>query len=256
MQHPPVQRLQLQPVSLADGLSVGAVAHRQRPRRPDQKEISDPAIYPHERKWSHDRSLERRFEQSRLSIQTQVDTHHLNRDGSHAPAQKAGEAGADPGRKQAKPSNGLPITDAKGFILATTGMIAGNPNDAFELKDNLRAAFKFIQRFGISRVGSDFNADSAFDTQAARWTGFNHKVIPKMAENQRSRKKHKRGPKRLFNPEVDKLRLSSERTFAWIDQFRALLVRFDRKAAHFMGAHFIVYTLINLRHLLADEKFQ
>jgi hypothetical protein len=34
------------------------------------------------------------------------------------------------------------------------------------------------------------------------------------------------------------------------------LVRFDRKAAHFMGAHFIVYALINLRHLLADEKFQ
>jgi hypothetical protein len=33
-------------------------------------------------------------------------------------------------------------------------------------------------------------------------------------------------------------------------------LRFDRKAAHFLGAHFIVYALINLRHLLADEKSQ
>jgi len=75
-------------------------------------------------------------------------------------------------------------------------------------------------------------------------------------DNKRSRKKTKRGPKRLFSPQIYKLRFSCERTFAWIDNFRALLVRFDRKAAHFMGAHFIVYALINLRHLLAEEKSQ
>ncbi|GEM_PF-4511263 len=77
-----------------------------------------------------------------------------------------------------------------------------------------------------------------------------------LAHRQRSRKKTKRGPKRLFNPEVYKLRFTSERTFAWMDKFRALLVRFDRKVAHFMGAHYLVYALINLRHLLAKEKFQ
>lgn len=256
MQHPVVQNLQLHPVSVAYGLSVGAVAHRQGRRRPDKKEISYHGVYHHYRKWSRDGSLEGVFAQSILSIQAQVDTHHLNLDGSHAPAKKGGEAVAYQGRKKAKTSNVLPITDANGFILATTGIIAGNHNDAFELKDNLRAAFKFIKRLGISIVGSYFNADSAFDTKAARWTCFNHKVIPNVMENKRSRKKTKRGPKRLFNPEVYKLRFSSERTFAWIDKFRALLVRFDRKAAHFMGAHFIVYALINLRHLLADDKSQ
>lgn len=52
------------------------------------------------------------------------------------------------------------------------------------------------------------------------------------------------------------LRFASERTFAWIDKFCALMARFDRKAAHFMGAHYIVYALINLRHLFAEEKSQ
>jgi hypothetical protein len=235
---------------------VGPSAHRQRPRRPNKKEISYHTVYHHYRKWSRDGSLERVFQHSILSIGEQLDTHHLNLDGSHAPAKKGGEAVAYQGRKKAKTSNVLPITDAKGFILATTEIIAGNHNDAFELKDNLRAAFKFIKRLGISLVGSYFNADSAFDTKAARRTCFNHKVIPNMAENKRSRKHTKRGPKRLFNPDVYKRRFSSERTFAWIDKFRALLIRFDRKAAHFMGAHYIVYTLINLHHLLADEKFQ
>jgi transposase len=256
MQYSVVQSFQLHPVSVAYGLSVATLAHRPCPQRPAKKEISYHAVYHHYRKWSGDGSLERVFEHSIMSIREQIDTHHLNLDGSHAPAKKGGEAVAYQGRKKAKTSNVLPISDATGFILATTGIVAGNHNDAFELKDNLRAAFKFIKRFGISIVGSYFNADAAFDTKAARSTCFNHKVIPNIAENKRSRKKTKRGRKRLFNPSVYKLRFTSERTFAWIDKFRALLVRFDRKATHFMGAHYIVYTLINLRHLLAKEKSQ
>lgn len=235
---------------------MGASAHRQRPQRPPKKEISYHAVYHHWRKWSRDGSLERVFEHSIVSIREQIDTQHLNLDGSHAPAKKGGEAVAYQGRKKAKTSNVLPITDANGFILATTAIVAGNHNDAFELKDNLRAAFKFIKRLGLTLVGSYFNADAAFDTKAARWTCFNHNLVPNIVENTRSRKRAKRGRKRLFNPEVYKLRFTSERTFAWIDKFRALLLRFDRKAAHFMGAHFIVYALINLRHLLAVEKFQ
>jgi DDE superfamily endonuclease len=256
MQHPTLQSLQLYPVSLAYRLSVGASAHRQRLRRPPKKEISYHAVYHHYRKWSRDGSMERVFQHSILCIREQIDTHHLNLDGSHAPAKKGGEAVAYQGRKKAKTSNVLPLTDANGFILATTGIVAGNHNDAFELKDNLRAAFKFIKRLGITIEGSYFNADAAFDTKAARWTCFNHRVIPNIAENKRGRKQPKRGRKRLFNAEVYKRRFSSERTFAWIDKFRALLVRFDRKAAHFMGAHYIVYALINLRHLLATEKSQ
>ena len=256
MQYPAVQSLQLHPVPTAYGVSVGTLAYRPGGRRPDKKEISYHAVYHHYRKWSGDGSLERVFQHSILSIREQLDTHHLNLDGSHAPAKKGGEAVAYQGRKKAKTSNVLPITDASGLILATTGIVAGNHNDAFELKDNLRAAFKFIKRLGIAIAGSYFNADAAFDTKAARATCFNHKLIPNIVENTRSRKHPKRGRKRLFNPEVYKLRFTCERTFAWIDKFRALLVRFDRKAIHFMGAHYIVYSLINLRHLLADKKVQ
>jgi hypothetical protein len=208
MQHSAVQGLQLHPVSTAYGLSVGTLADRQRPRRPEKKEISYHGVYYHYRKWGRDGSLERVFEQSILSIREQIDTHHLNLDGSHAPARKGGEAVGYQGRKKAKTSNVLPITDAHGFILATTGIVAGNHNDAFELKDNLRAAFKFIKRLGIAIAGSYFNADAAFDTKAARWTCFNHKLLPNIVENTRSRKKPKRGRKRLFNRDVYKLRFT------------------------------------------------
>ncbi len=110
MPHRAVQGLQLHPVSVAYGVSVGAFTHRQRSWRPTKKEISYHAIYHHYRKWSGDGSLERIFKHSILSIRTQIDTYHLNLDGSHALAKKGGEAVAYQGRKKAKTSNVLPIT--------------------------------------------------------------------------------------------------------------------------------------------------
>lgn len=221
-----------------------------------EPEISYHAAYYHYRKWSRDGSLARVFEQSIVRIHEQLDPQHFNLDGSHAIAKKGGEAVAYQRRKKAKTSNILPITDANGFIVATTGIVAGNHHDAFDLKDNLRTAFKFMKRLGINLTGSYFNADAAFDTKAARWTCFNHHLIPNMAENTRARKRPKRGRKRLFNPAIYKLRFKAERSFAWVDKFRALLIRFDRKADHFLGAHYIVFALINLRHLFALQKLQ
>jgi transposase len=191
-----------------------------------------------------------------VTIEGDLNLSELNLDGSHIIAKKGGESVAYQGRKRAKTSNILPVTDQAGYILATTPLVAGNHNDAFELKDNLQAAFKFMKRLGLDFQGAYFNADSAFDTKAARKVCFNHGLVPNIAENTRNRKSIKRGRKRLFNPDIYKHRFSSERTFAWIDKFRALLIRYDRKDMYFMGAHFIAFSMVNLRHVLADQKFQ
>lgn len=135
--------------------------------------------------------------------------------------------------------------------MASTGIVPGNRHDAFELTDHLRTAFKSMKRQGLRLQGTFFNADSAFDTRAARKACFNHGLIPNIAENSRNRKKIKRGRKRLFNPVVYKARFTCERTFAWIDKFRALRLRDDRKDINFLGAHHLVFALINLRHLFA-----
>ena len=68
-----------------------------------------------------------------------------------------------------------------------------------------------------------------------------------------NRKGNKRGRKRLFQPEVYKHRFTSERSFAWIDKFRALLLRFDRRDAYYLGGHHIAFAMINLRHVIADQ---
>ena len=219
---------------------------------PEKKEISHDAVYYHFRKWSQDGSLEKVWQGSIMTIASELNLSELNLDGSHAIAKKGGQAVAYQGRKKAKTTNILPVTDGSGYILASTGLLAGNRNDAYNLKPHLQAAFKSIKRLGLDISGAYFNADKAFDTKAARKTCFNHAVIPNIDENQRNRKSVKRGRKRLFNPEVYKHRFTSERSFAWIDKFRALLLRFDRCAIYFLGAHFIAFCLINLRHVLSQ----
>ncbi|HPP63781.1 MAG TPA: hypothetical protein PKV01_11150 [Anaerolineales bacterium] len=74
--------------------------------------------------------------------------------------------------------------------------------------------------------------------------------IPK---NKRNRKKNKRGRKRIFNKGMYKRHFTSERSFAWIDKFRALLVRFDRRDLYFLNEHYIAFTMINIRRLISEK---
>src|SRR5438309_2044831 len=98
-----------------------------------------------------------------------------------------------------------------------------------------------MKRLGLNFRGAYFNADAAFDTREARRVCFRYGLRPNIAENQRKRNSPKRGRPRLFNREVYRHRFSSERDFAWVDKFRALLVRFDRKDAYLLGAHYIAF---------------
>jgi transposase len=155
------------------------------------------------------------------------------------------------GRKKAKTSNILPVTDQQGYIIATTTLIAGNHHASYELKATITQLFNDMQRCKLDYTGACFNADSSFDTREARKMLWNRGVIPNIAENKRNRKTVKRGRRRHFNGDVYKHRFVSERSFAWIDVFKTLLIRFERKAAYCLGFHHLGVALINLRNVLA-----
>lgn len=151
-------------------------------------EISWQAVYDHFRKWSRDGSLTKVWQESVSLIRHELDLSHLNLDGSHTLAKKGGETVAYQGRKKAKTSNILPITDGHGFVRVSTGLVAGNHHDAFDLKHHLQAAFKTLKRLKLLQPGAYFNADTAFDTRDARTTCFNYDLCPNIPENKRNRK--------------------------------------------------------------------
>jgi transposase len=144
------------------------------------------------------------------------------------------------------------LIDANGYIIATTGIIAGNHNDAYEVRATLTKLFQDLRRNKLAYRRALFNADSSFDSRAVRKILWNNGVIPNIDENKRNRKTVKRGRKRHFNRDVYKHRFAIERTFAWIDKFRTLLIRFERKDVFWLGFHLIAFALINLRTVLAE----
>ena len=92
----------------------------------DKKEISYHAVYYHFRKWSRDGSLEGVWQGSIRTISADLNLSELSLDGSHVLAKKGGESVAYQGRKKAKTTNILPIAEGQGFIIASTGLMAGN----------------------------------------------------------------------------------------------------------------------------------
>jgi transposase len=145
----------------------------------------------------------------------------------------------------------LPVTDGNGYIIATTGIIAGNHNDSYALEQKLKQVFADMKRCGLNYKDAVFNMDSSFDTRAARKVLWNRGVKLNIVENKRNRKTVKCGRKRYFNPVVYKNRFVSERTFAWVDKFKTLLIRFERKAAYCLGFHHLAFALINFRGVFA-----
>jgi hypothetical protein len=114
------------------------------------------------------------------------------------------------------------------------------------LPDGLQALKKVAKQVGLVLGGAYLNLDSGFDSKHNRKCIFNAGMIPNIPENPRNRKRPKRGRKRLFNAAIHALRTRVDRTFAWEDKFKRLLLRFEHIQQRHYGMKVLAYTLINL----------
>jgi transposase len=115
------------------------------------------------------------------------------------------------------------------------------------LPEGLKALKKVAKQVGLDLKGAYLNLDAGFDSTANRTCIFNTGMIPNITENPRNRKRPKRGRKRFFNEAIHALRARVDRTFAWEDKFKRLLLRFEHIQQRHFGMKLLAYTLINLR---------
>ena len=113
--------------------------------------------------------------------------------------------------------------------------------------EGLKALKQVAKEVHLDLRGASLNLDGGFDSTRNRKLIFNPGMVPNIKENPRNRKTAKRGRKRLFNAAIHALRLRVERTFAWEDKFKRLLLRFERIQQRHYGMKLLAYTLINLR---------
>jgi transposase len=115
------------------------------------------------------------------------------------------------------------------------------------LPKGLPALKKVAKQGELDLRGAYLNLDGGFDSAHHRKCMFNAGLFPNIKENPRNRKRPKRGRKRFFNEAIHALRTCVERTFAWEDKFKRLLLRFEHFQRRHYGMKLMAYTLINLR---------
>jgi IS5 family transposase len=115
------------------------------------------------------------------------------------------------------------------------------------LPKGLKTLKQVAKEVGLDLRGAYLSLDGGFDSTRNRKMIFNAGMIPNIKENPRNRKTIKRGRKRFFNAAIHALRMRVERTFAWEDKFKRLLLRFEHIQQRHYGMKLLAYTLINLR---------
>jgi transposase len=139
------------------------------------------------------------------------------------------------------------MTDNNGYVLSPLPVAPVNETDMILLPEGLKALKKVAKTVGLDLGGAYLNLDSGFDSKHNRKCIFNAGMIPNIKENPRNRKQMKRGRKRLFNEAIHALRTRVDRTFAWEDKFKRLLLRFEHIQHRHFGMKLLAYTLINVR---------
>jgi hypothetical protein len=221
--------------------------------RDGNPEIHYTTVYKVFAKWADDGSLEHAFVGSvgPLSDHHQLDLRVLHGDGTNTVAKKGGDGIGYSGYKHQKGEKVIAILDNHGYVLAPLPVAPVNEADTVLLPEGLKALKRMAKLTGLALNGSYLNLDGGFDSKSNRKVIFNAGMIPNIKENPRNRKTTKRGRKRLFNKAIHRLRDRVERTFAWEDKFKRLLLRFEHIQRRHYGMKLMAYTLINLRRFCA-----
>lgn len=174
-----------------------------------------------------------------------LDLSSIQLDGTHTPCKRGGEAVAYQGRKKCKTSNMLILVDHQGIPLACSQAVGGNHNDAYNLENTVDTMLRDIRNSTIATEGLFLNADSGFDTKEFRNYCCKNNILSNIDQN----KRNGNAAEYIFDDLLYKCRFVIERTNAWMDGFKAILMRFETNQIHWKSLNLLAFAVILLRQL-------
>jgi transposase len=203
------------------------------------------SVYYHFQKWSKDGSWELVWLIVLEKYRSSLDMSSIQLDGTHTPAKRGGEKVAYQGRKKSKTSNLLFLSDSQGIPIACSTPEAGNHNDGYKLNEKMEEMLTQLEMTSIPTDGLFLNADAGFDFTDFRTYCFKRGIHHNIAHNKRNNS----DSEHLFDDLLYKDRFVIERTNAWMDAFKAILIRFETNNKHWKALNLLVMTTILLRRL-------
>ena len=139
------------------------------------------------------------------------------------------------------------MTDNHGYVLAPLPVAPVNETDMVLLPKSLHALTQGAKEGGGDVSGASLNIAGGVDAAHTRQGIFPAGLVLNIKEKPRHRTTPTRGRQRFFNAASHALRMRVERSWAWADKFKRLLLRFERIQQRHYGMKLLAYTLINLR---------
>lgn len=187
-----------------------------------------------------------------------LDSSSAEFDGSHTPAKNGGNAVGYQGRKASKTTNSLFMCDNQGVMLSMSTPQEEQHHDLYQIKELFDELCQLLKEAGIELEGLFLNADPGFDSDSFRQACEEKDIIANVKPNVRNSSKNDLEPyesgTHIFDEELYKDRYVIEHANAWIDDFKALLVRIEFYVKNWMAPHFMAFFYIFLRKLVNKNK--
>ena len=167
-------------------------------------------------------------------------------DGSHTRSKTGGELVGYQGRKSSKTSNCIFLCDNHVQMLSMGKPISGEHHDLYNIEETLEDILGLLNDADIECKGLFLNADSGFDGKKFRDILDKKEIIGNIKENPRNGDtKHEK----YFDTELYKRRFKIEKANAWLDSFKALLVRYETINITWISLHYLAFSILFLRKI-------
>jgi transposase len=211
------------------------------------------SVFYHFNKWSKAGCWQQVWINLLKSNYKYLDLSSIELDGSHTPAKNGGDTVGYQGRKACKKTNALFLSDNQGVMLAMSTQQKGQHHDLFQIKELFQEICQLLKAAGIDLDGLFLNADPGFDSEGFRQACEAENIIANVKPNPRNKSPKDDEPyemgTHIFDEELYADRYVIEHANAWIDAFKALLVRFEFTIRNWMALHFIAFAAIFIRKI-------
>lgn len=210
-------------------------------------------VFHHYRKWCKQGEWQKMFSSLVSRYKRHVDLSSSCIDGSHTPAVRGGECVEYQGRKKRRTTNAIYFTDSSGLPLAMSEPQKGNHSDMYEIERRVDEIATQLGNSSIALDGLFCNADAGFDGKAFRNALGKYGMTANVCPNPRNGEQHENC---VFDRELYQKRWVIERTNAWMDAYRSLLIRFDTTVSSWKGWIFLAFAVILLKRIAKTKKFR
>lgn len=209
------------------------------------------SVYYHYNKWCSTSGFKDLMQGLLLRFRSELKTAFLHLDGSHTRACRGGQKVSYQGRKKAKTTNMLFLTDDQGVMLACSAPVEGSRNDLFDIKKTVSKMLDDMRSAGLSPEGTVLNADAGFDSEQLRQTLDSSGVFPNIAENVRNGKE----TRYFLDEQIYRKRFVVEQFNAWMDGFRTIRHRNEILSRNWWQFHYLAAAILFLSKIGKLESY-